>query len=406
MRVLYVHHRPEGGGAPTSLALLIEALGDRVEPVVVCPGGPAAARFHEAGARVIEAPVAGFNHNWTGTYRGSRAALLARDVAGIPAHLLSLRRAIEQFRPELVHLNELSLLPAARVASRRGLPLVWHVRAALPDDDLPDTRLVRRAVADRASVSIAINEDVAATYGWPSNMQIVPNPVAIPPSASKDTAAAKRSLGLRPDSTAVGMLSKLYDKKGWRDLLEAVATARRGGADLEVLLAGGAVRSSAWFQTARGQIVARVAGLEDTELELARAVDRLGLQDAVHTLDFHSDVASVYAALDIVCAPSRGPEVGRPIMEGQAHGLAVVATGAGSGGGIVNHDRDGLVVPRGDERALVSALVRLADDAALRERLGAEARRKAERDYSHVAVADRVLALYEVALCGGRGTAH
>jgi hypothetical protein len=44
--VLYVHHRPELGGAPTSLFHLLKALDRRrFRPVVLCPGGDAASLF-------------------------------------------------------------------------------------------------------------------------------------------------------------------------------------------------------------------------------------------------------------------------------------------------------------------------------------------------------------------------
>src|SRR5207248_2037813 len=39
-RVLYVHHRPQLGGAPASLAELITHLDERYEPHVFCPDGP------------------------------------------------------------------------------------------------------------------------------------------------------------------------------------------------------------------------------------------------------------------------------------------------------------------------------------------------------------------------------
>ena len=53
----------------------------------------------------------------------------------------------------------------------------------------------------------------------------------------------------------------------------------------------------------------------------------------------------------------------------------------------MQHERTGLVVPAGDERALAGALRRLHDDPELRARLGANAR-EAVRAYSHAAWAE------------------
>jgi glycosyltransferase involved in cell wall biosynthesis len=52
--------------------------------------------------------------------------------------------------------------------------------------------------------------------------------------------------------------------------------------------------------------------------------------------------------------------------------IATTAVGAAAGG-LVRHERNGLVVPAGDPAALAGALRRLRDDAPLRERLGAAA---------------------------------
>jgi glycosyltransferase involved in cell wall biosynthesis len=53
--------------------------------------------------------------------------------------------------------------------------------------------------------------------------------------------------------------------------------------------------------------------------------------------------------------------------------IATTAVGAVAGG-LVHHERNGLVVAPGDAGALAAALVRLREDPALRERLGSNAR--------------------------------
>jgi glycosyltransferase involved in cell wall biosynthesis len=66
--------------------------------------------------------------------------------------------------------------------------------------------------------------------------------------------------------------------------------------------------------------------------------------------------------------------------------IATDAVGAAAGG-LIEHERTGLVVPAGDVDALAAALRRLHDDPALRARLGA-AGREAVKAHSHAAWAD------------------
>lgn len=69
--------------------------------------------------------------------------------------------------------------------------------------------------------------------------------------------------------------------------------------------------------------------------------------------------------------------------------LPIIATDAvgAAAGGLVRHERNGLVVPAGDPGALAQALNRLHDDPALRVRLGAQAARDVA-PYTHQAWAD------------------
>jgi glycosyltransferase involved in cell wall biosynthesis len=68
---------------------------------------------------------------------------------------------------------------------------------------------------------------------------------------------------------------------------------------------------------------------------------------------------------------------------------------------VARADRDALLVPAGDVGALQDALRRVFDDPALRERLVAEGRARAE-EFSMARLAERYLELYERALVPAR----
>src|SRR5205807_2411704 len=132
--ILFVHHRSELGGAPASLSYLIRELdSSQFEPHIYSPPGPAAELFREAGAHVHTGPVAGFTHIWASTYRGRRWLLFARELALLPQHVIEFRHTLREGRYELVHFNDSPLIPAAWLARREGLPVVWPLRSALPD---------------------------------------------------------------------------------------------------------------------------------------------------------------------------------------------------------------------------------------------------------------------------------
>jgi glycosyltransferase involved in cell wall biosynthesis len=94
-----------------------------------------------------------------------------------------------------------------------------------------------------------------------------------------------------------------------------------------------------------------------------------------------AEVRNFYAGSDVVVLPSIPTRDflepwGLVVNEAFHQGTPVIATDAvgAVAGGLVRHERNGLVVPAGDVDALAAALRRLHDDTALRERLGANAR--------------------------------
>ena len=64
------------------------------------------------------------------------------------------------------------------------------------------------------------------------------------------------------------------------------------------------------------------------------------------------------------------------VLEGLAHGLAVIATPVGAHCEVIEPEISGILVPVGDETALAESLVRVISDAALRRRLADGARRR------------------------------
>ncbi|HTK16900.1 MAG TPA: glycosyltransferase family 4 protein [Acidimicrobiia bacterium] len=104
----------------------------------------------------------------------------------------------------------------------------------------------------------------------------------------------------------------------------------------------------------------------------------------------------------VLCAPSlHGESFGVVLLEGMAAGTAVVASAIEGYANVARADRDALLVPAGDVGALQGALRRLFDDPALRERLVAEGRARAD-EFSMARLAERYLELYERALVPAR----
>lgn len=110
------------------------------------------------------------------------------------------------------------------------------------------------------------------------------------------------------------------------------------------------------------------------------------------------DLAAYFHACDVFCLPSVEPSeaFGLVQLEAMACGKPVVCTQLNNGVNVVNvHGETGLAVPVRDPVALGQTLNQLIQDAALRERLGQQGRRRAYDLYSLPAMTASHIKLYQ-----------
>jgi glycosyltransferase involved in cell wall biosynthesis len=396
-RVLYVHHRGDLGGAPSSLAELIRNLDhDRYDPHVYVPDGPAAELFAEAGAIVHVAPVAVFTHTWDNPYSGLRWLILGREAARMLPHLQSLSGLMERYRFPIVHLNDAPLIPAAWVARRHDARIVWHLRSALFGEGRDRrSRFVARCIDRFADAAIAIDEDVAARFPIQRPLSIVHNSVgAFGRTRMIDSQAVRRRLGLPRDRVIIGYAGFIRRPKGWPELLSAFRSLVDGGLPVHLVVIGGGVRGQDYFATLRGKALAATGIVSDEESAIARLVHELRLEDHVSIIPFRHRMDDFYRALDVLAFPNQGVGLGRPVLEAAAYGKPAVASGSSGGAGVLVPGETGILVPSGNPQELVRELRRLILDPELRERLGAAAGRHARQHFDARENARRVEGIY------------
>jgi phosphatidylinositol alpha 1,6-mannosyltransferase len=89
-----------------------------------------------------------------------------------------------------------------------------------------------------------------------------------------------------------------------------------------------------------------------------------------------TDLARIYASLDVFVHTGPFETFGQTIQEASASGLPVVAPASGGPLDLVDDGRTGYLVPPGDPDALIEAVRKLTEDPARRAELGAAARRR------------------------------
>jgi starch synthase len=245
-----------------------------------------------------------------------------------------------------------------------------------------------RAAAGLVIAAAAEAERVAAAYGVPRHrVARVFNPLDLAAWAVPDRTEAREAMGLPPDATVVAWHGRIaMAAKGLDVLLEAWAQVERRfeGRDVRLLVVGSGPDASAFR--------ARIAALD--------------LRGVTWHDAFVLDRASVRRSLgaaDLYAFPSR--HEGFPVapIEAMASGLPLVAADAPGVRDILPRGEDdgGLIVPRGDAAALAAGLVRLMEDAPLREEMGRRARARIDAAFSTEVTGERLAAF----LAAGPGEA-
>ena len=197
--------------------------------------------------------------------------------------------------------------------------------------------------------------DQLAEHGVPrGRVRVVPpgRDVAAPPDVPPpDLRRGRRAAFL--------CVANWVERKGIVELLDAFAALPTDAGTLH--LAGDEQADPRYAERVRG----RLAGPE--------LADRVVLHGPLP----REAVAGLYVAADAFVLPAFREPYGTVWGEAMAFGLPVVGWRAGNLPYLAGDGREGLLVAPGDVRALTRALATLAEDEALRRRLGEAARQRA-----------------------------
>jgi glycosyltransferase involved in cell wall biosynthesis len=195
----------------------------------------------------------------------------------------------------------------------------------------------------------------------PARITVVPNLVRMPAESGPARAG--------PDGVPViGALGRFVPKKGFADLIEALARLRARGYRFE----------------------ARLAGSGPEEAELRALAGRFGIEDRLRFLGWITDKRSFFEALDLLCVPSREEPFGIVVLEGMAHARATIATAVAGPREIIRHGSDGLLVPPAAPEALADAIGHLLDEPDRRQALARAGRETVRARYDLPVVARKI----------------
>lgn len=288
-------------------------------------------------------------------------------------------------------LNSMLALPVARLLGKRivcqmvGDPV--EAFAARASSWPAPLRHLGKAIIERSTRSIIAASSLVWTVSRALAARYVPR--GKPLVVASESRMKLEDYWERPEAPASGeiqsgrtegdkplrliFVGRLEKVKGLDTLLAAVEILKAESLEIGLTIVGeGGLR--AWLET---ELVNR------------------GLSDRIHlagSVPFGRELFDSYRSAGVMVLPSYSEGLPLVLIEAMANSLPVVATAVGGIPEIVEHEKNGLLVPPGEPRELADAIRRLAVSPELRARLAAAAystalERPAERERARAAEA-------------------
>ncbi len=343
----------------------------------------------------------------TGPPLGPEGSLLDRAKAhGVPLEIVpSLRRAIHpwrdwlsyralrktlhDYRPDVVHTHSAKggMLGRAAAAAER-VPVVVHGVHGAPFHPYQNPlsraffRECERWAARRCHAFISVADamtDLMVDAGVASRQKFttIYSGMEVEPflAADQHRARVRARLGYRSEHVVIGKIARLFKLKGHDDVIAAARLVVSRHPHARFLFVGdGILRETLERQIAAAKLTEyfQFAGLVPPE-----------------------QIPEMISAMDVVVHASLREGLARVLPQGLIAGKPVVSYDIDGAREVVIPGETGYLLPPQDVGQLSDALSALAAAPALRERLGAEGRRRFTDRFRHETMTAQIRALYE-----------
>ena len=175
----------------------------------------------------------------------------------------------------------------------------------------------------------------------------------------RDRAGIRNTLGIAESDVVFGLIGEITPRKGPLEFIRAGINVSRSSPSARFMLVGdGPLRT-----------------------ECERMIRDSGLTDHFIFTGYRTDVPELLAAMDVLAVTSLREGFGLTITEAMGSSLPVVAFDSGAPGEIILDGVTGFLVPYRDVETLTTRMKALADDPALRRRMGKAGLERARAEF-------------------------
>ncbi|KKI93260.1 hypothetical protein WQ54_05340 [Bacillus sp. SA1-12] len=374
-KILYIHHGTSKGGAPRSLAFLIEKLDKtKYSPIVLCMKDRKNIDFFKSvGADVIfDESLYPFHGS---VVSGMNSRLLFNNLLYALPSFKKAKKYFMEIKPDMVHLNSSCLFVYAYASKiiNPDCKVICHIREPLLDNYFGN--ILRYFSNKYVDGFISIDQfDLDNMCVKKAKSKVVYNFVNIDIYNSQiKSQCLRQELGLFENDIIFLFLARIIKSNGAFELINVCKNYIKSNPNYKFVFVG---------------------DKNDDNSKYTRNVRNLVREiDNCYLLPFRSDIPDVIASSDVLICPFTEPHFARAIVEGAAMRKPAIGSNIGGVNELIRNNETGILYNNTEE--LEWAIKSFGENRKLREEMGAKAEQYALENFNSIINAKQIMDFYD-----------
>lgn len=297
-------------------------------------------------------------------------------------------------KPDIVHLNSVTLVPFLKTIKKCNCLTVVHIREYIVNGIIGIRKKILKHLinkyADRTIFICSHYKDVLKC----NNGIVVYNPVDLSKFSYINKKAMKRKLGINDNCKVVLYVGGYKLIKGPLVFVNALDKIITKIPDVKFLLPStlNVVPSSI-----SKKVLIRIAAfwrLYSTRQKVERVIEKYNIKNLLIMSNYSNHIEEYYAASDVAVIPFTKPHFARPVIEAGAAAIPVVASRIGGITEVVGDGKNGFLFTPGNSDELADKVIKCLKDENLASKMGNEGYGIAKSRYNSSIHASKISRLY------------
>lgn len=385
MKVLYIHHCADTGGASNSLIHLLTELkkNHSIEIVVATPDGPVVERFKKIVDTIEIIPIPRMFLSVSGVKFQYLRTMLEFFK---PKSKTWVNDLVAKHNPDLIHLNEVGMISVAKTIRKKfNIPMVMHCRVVSNSSYPSFNNFAASRVNKYVDHLFCIDGSVFKVMNKVENKTLVYNPVS---SVFNEVLPKVKSEKFR-----VLFLSNFLTQKGIGEVIKS-AIALKNNSKIQFEVAGSNIKPDEFYNSLKGRILDIFGIYPNWQKRMDQAIQNHQLKN-VHLLGQITPTNELFANVDVLLLPIHMNEPSRSVFEAGAYGVPSIITLHDKVEDIVEHEKTGIIVKFGDQKGLESNIKALSEAPDFVKTMGDACVKKFRVNHNVVDIANSVFEIYK-----------